>query len=39
MVLAGTMNGVELAEEVHRQRPELPALYTSGYTENALQRR
>ena len=30
------MNGRKLAEEVKRQKPGLPVLYTTGYTRNAI---
>jgi FixJ family two-component response regulator len=30
------MNGQQLAVEARRLRPELPVLFTSGYTENAI---
>jgi CheY-like chemotaxis protein len=30
------MNGRELAEEARRLRPDLPVLFTSGYTEDAI---
>jgi CheY-like chemotaxis protein len=36
VILPGGTNGVELARELHRRRPELPVLFTSGYTENEL---
>ena len=36
VVLGAGMNGRQLADEVHKQRPELKVLYTSGYTENAI---
>ncbi len=36
MVLAGGMNGRELAAEVERHAPGIPVLYMSGYTENAI---
>jgi CheY-like chemotaxis protein len=36
IVLPQGMNGVELSKSVRSLRPELPVLYTSGYTENAL---
>jgi CheY-like chemotaxis protein len=36
IVLPRGMNGVELSKIVRRLRPELPVLYTSGYTENAV---
>jgi PAS domain S-box-containing protein len=36
IVLPNGMNGVELSKVVRGLRPELPVLYTSGYTENAV---
>jgi PAS domain S-box-containing protein len=36
IVLPHGMNGVELSKIVRGLRPELPVLYTSGYTENAV---
>jgi CheY-like chemotaxis protein len=33
VIMPGGMNGVELAEEVHRRYPDLPILLTSGYSE------
>jgi two-component SAPR family response regulator len=30
------MNGMDLAEEVRRRRPELPILLTTGYASGAL---
>jgi signal transduction histidine kinase len=36
VVLTGGMNGRALADEVTRRRPELPVLYTTGYTQNAI---
>ena len=36
VVLPGDMNGPDLAAEVHRRRPGIGILYTSGYTENAI---
>ena len=30
------LNGQELAQEVRRRRPEIPVLYTTGYTANAM---
>jgi PAS domain S-box-containing protein len=36
VIMPGGMNGPQLAEAAHRERPRLPVLYTSGYTENAI---
>ncbi|HRX70824.1 MAG TPA: ATP-binding protein [Candidatus Competibacteraceae bacterium] len=36
IVLPGDMDGVHLATEATRRRPELPVLFTSGYTERML---
>jgi signal transduction histidine kinase/ActR/RegA family two-component response regulator len=33
VMMPGRMNGVELAQEIRRRRPNLPVLLTSGYTE------
>ncbi len=33
IVMPGAMNGVDLALEVRRRRPELPILFTSGFVE------
>ncbi len=35
IMMPGGMNGVELAREIKRRRPELPLLLTSGYAEAA----
>ena len=35
IVMPGAMNGIELAAEVRRRRPEIPVLLTSGYSEAA----
>jgi signal transduction histidine kinase/ActR/RegA family two-component response regulator len=35
MVMPGKMNGVELAREVGRRRPDLPVLLTTGFSEAA----
>ena len=34
--LPGSMNGKALADAVHRERPGLPVLFTSGFTKHAL---
>jgi len=36
VILTGTMNGRDLADEVTRRRPATKVLFTSGYTENAV---
>jgi len=36
VVLTGTMNGRQLAEVVSTRRPELPVLFTTGYSRNAI---
>jgi CheY-like chemotaxis protein len=36
VVLGGGMNGRVVADEVARLRPDLPVLYTTGYTANAI---
>jgi signal transduction histidine kinase/CheY-like chemotaxis protein len=36
VVLGGTMNGRELADRATGLRPELPVLFTTGYTKNAI---
>ncbi len=36
VVLGGSLNGRQLAEEIARLRPELPVLFTTGYTRNAI---
>lgn len=36
VVLPGGMNGRELANEVKKLRPELPMLFATGYTRNAI---
>ncbi|WP_197420602.1 PAS domain S-box protein [Sphingomonas sp. CCH5-D11] len=35
-VVMPEINGAKLAEEVMRRRPELPILFTTGYTRNAV---
>jgi CheY-like chemotaxis protein len=34
--MPGKMNGRQLADELHKTRPDLKVVYTSGYTENAI---
>jgi PAS domain S-box-containing protein len=36
IIMPGSMNGRQLADEVARRRSSLKVLFTSGYTENAL---
>ncbi|TWB98232.1 phospho-acceptor domain-containing protein [Bradyrhizobium macuxiense] len=36
VIMPGAMNGRELATEAERRRPGLRVLFTSGYTENAI---
>jgi len=36
VIMPGSMNGRELAEEAIKRKPEMRVLYTSGYTENAI---
>jgi signal transduction histidine kinase len=36
VMLSGSMNGKQLAEELRKYRPDLKVLFTSGYTDNAL---
>jgi PAS domain S-box-containing protein len=36
VILPGSMNGRQLAEEMVRRRPGMKVLYTSGYTEDAI---
>jgi CheY-like chemotaxis protein len=36
VIMPGTMNGRQLAEEIDKRRPGLKVLFTSGYTENAI---
>ncbi|SHM73198.1 PAS domain S-box protein [Bradyrhizobium lablabi] len=36
VIMPGSMNGRQLAEEALRRKPSLKILYTSGYTENAI---
>jgi signal transduction histidine kinase/ActR/RegA family two-component response regulator len=39
MVMPGRMNGMELAQEILRRRPDLPVLLTTGYSDAAEQAR
>jgi signal transduction histidine kinase len=36
VVLTGPLNGRALADEALKRRPELPVLFTTGYTRNAI---
>jgi PAS domain S-box-containing protein len=36
VIMPGSMNGRQLADEALRRRPALKTLFTSGYTENAI---
>ncbi len=36
VIMPGSMNGRELAEEVVKRRPGMKVLFTSGYTEDAI---
>ncbi|WP_338028981.1 response regulator [Bradyrhizobium septentrionale] len=36
VIMPGAMNGRELATEAQKRRPGLRVLFTSGYTENAI---
>ena len=36
VIMPGTMNGRELANELQKTRPRLKVVFTSGYTENAI---
>ncbi len=36
VMMPGAMNGIDLAREVRRRRPQLPILLTSGYAETAF---
>jgi PAS domain S-box-containing protein len=36
VIMPGKMNGRQLADELHKTRPDLKVVYTSGYTENAI---
>jgi PAS domain S-box-containing protein len=36
VIMPGSMNGRQLVDEALRRRPSLKALFTSGYTENAI---
>jgi PAS domain S-box-containing protein len=36
LIMPGAMNGRQLADELHKIKPGLKVLFTSGYTENAI---
>jgi CheY-like chemotaxis protein len=36
VIMTGSMNGRQLADEMARRRPGIKILFTSGYTENAI---
>jgi PAS domain S-box-containing protein len=36
VIMPGSLNGRQLAEEMAKRRPSLKVLFTSGYTENAI---
>jgi CheY-like chemotaxis protein len=36
VIMPGSMNGRQLADEALKLRPSLKTLFTSGYTENAI---
>ena len=36
VIMPGSMNGRQLADEAQKRRPALKTLFTSGYTENAI---
>ncbi|MGI8526169.1 MAG: ATP-binding protein [Pseudolabrys sp.] len=36
VVLSGSINGRMLADEIKKLRPDLPVLFTTGYTRNAI---
>ena len=36
VIMPGSINGRQLADEAVRRRPALKVLFTSGYTENAI---
>ena len=36
VIMPGSMNGRQLADEARKRRPTLKTLFTSGYTENAI---
>ena len=36
VIMPGSMNGRQLADEALKRRPALKTLFTSGYTENAI---
>jgi signal transduction histidine kinase len=36
VILTGTMNGRELADEITKRKPSTKVMFTSGYTENSI---
>ena len=36
VIMPGGINGRQLADEIHKRRPAIKILFTSGYTENAI---
>jgi nitrogen-specific signal transduction histidine kinase/CheY-like chemotaxis protein len=36
LIMPGSMNGIALAEQVRRLRPDLPVLFTTGYNEDLV---
>jgi hypothetical protein len=36
VIMSGSKNGRELADEVVRRRPQVKALYTSGYSQSVI---
>jgi CheY-like chemotaxis protein len=36
VIMPGSLNGRQLVDEAQKRRPSLKALFTSGYTENAI---
>ena len=39
VVMGGGMSGIDLAQEVRRQHPDLKILFTSGFADPAIQRK
>jgi DNA-binding NtrC family response regulator len=36
VMMPGSMNGLQLAQEIHRRRPDMPVLLTTGYAGAAV---